>query len=163
MEKGKRRKGVRYLSVAVIAALGSLGVAQAPEGFDFWSSAQLRSYEKKLAPKINAQKVATEILAKYGNHLVMVAHRQGDGEAELHEKQADIFIVESGGGTLIVGGKVVGGKTTAPGEIRGPSIEGGQKRKIGPGDVIHIPARTAHQTVLDGARQITYVIVKIDE
>lgn len=154
---------MRYAIAGVIVVFGSLGVAQAPPGFDFWTSGQLRGYEKKLGPKINAQKVATENLARYGNHLVMVAHRQGDGEAELHEKQADIFIVETGGGTLVVGGKVVGGKTTAPGEIRGASIEGGQKRKLGPGDVVHIPARTAHQVLLEGARQITYVIVKIDE
>ena len=137
--------------------------AGGPAGFEIWTGAQLRGFTKSLAPKMNAQKVATQQLAKWGNHLFMVAHREGPGEAELHEKQADVFIVQSGEATLKVGGTVANPKNTAPGEIRGPSITGGEDKKLGAGDVVHIPAKIAHQLLVDSGKQFTYAIVKIDE
>src|SRR5687768_17721038 len=45
-----------------------------------------------------------------------------------HDTQAVIFVVQSGAATLVLGGNVVDGKTTAPGETRAPSIKGGKKR-----------------------------------
>ena len=46
--------------------------------------------------------------------------------------------------TLVTGGTVVEGKTTAPDEIRGKEITGGEPREIKPGDVIIIPAGVPH-------------------
>ncbi len=135
--------------------------AAAPAGFEMWKGTDLRAMDKTLAPRINAQKLAMQQLGNFGNHSLMVAHRQADGEAELHETQADIFIVQSGGGTLVAGGKVVNGKTTAPGEVRGTAIEGGEKRPLAPGDVAHIPAKMPHQVLVAKGSQITYAIVKV--
>jgi len=137
--------------------------AGAPAGFEIWTGAQLKGFTKSLAPKINAQKVATQQLGKWGNHLLMVAHREGPGEAELHETQVDVFMVQSGEATLKVGGTVVNPKTTAPNEIRGPSINGGEDRKIGAGDVVHIPPKIAHQVLVDPGKQVTYAVVKVDQ
>ncbi len=137
--------------------------AQAPSGFVHFGSSQLKSYEKKLAPRVNPQKFANEQLFKYGNHFFLMTYREGSGEAEVHEKQDDIFIVESGVATLVVGGKVVGGRSTALGEIRGPSIEGGQKQKLAPGDIVNIPVGLPHQVLLDAGKTFTYLIVKVDE
>ena len=64
--------------------------------------------------------------------------------------------------TLVVGGKVVDPRTTAPHEIRGPSIRGGEKLKLAAGDVVHIPIKTAHQMLVESGKQITYFVVKID-
>jgi mannose-6-phosphate isomerase-like protein (cupin superfamily) len=133
-----------------------------PAGFVFWSNSTLKDFSNKLAPKINAQKVATQQLGQFGNHSVMVAYREGSGEAELHETQVDIFVVQTGQATLVVGGSIVGGKSTGPGEIRGASISGGEKKKLAAGDIVHIPAKTPHQVILDSSQQFTYVIVKID-
>lgn len=137
-------------------------MAGGPEGIAHWTSAQLKGYEKKLAQKLNEQKAALEELGTFGNHSFLIAHREGSGQAEWHEKQADVFFVQTGEATLVVGGKVENGKTTAPGEIRGASIQGGERKKLGPGDIVHIPAKTAHQVLLDGGKQLTYAVVKID-
>lgn len=145
-----------------IAVLAAAALCAAPAGFELWKASHLKGMEKSLAPKINAQKVATQQLGNYGNHSVMVAHRQGDGEAEWHETQHDVFIAQSGAATLVIGGKVVNGKTTAPGEIRGSSIEGGEKRPLGPGDIAHIPAKIPHQVLVENGKQFTYAIVKVD-
>ena len=133
-----------------------------PPGFALWSGKQLKSYEKSLAPKMNPIKYAGEQLAQYGNHLLMVSHREGTGQSEIHETQADIFVVQSGEATLVVGGTLVDGKTTAPHEIRGASIKNGEKKKLAAGDVVHIPARTPHWLMLEPGKQFTYMIVKID-
>jgi mannose-6-phosphate isomerase-like protein (cupin superfamily) len=154
---------MRSIIVLFIAALAALPAGSDPAGFALWKGSQLRGYGKKLAPKISAQKVASERLGAWDNHLVMVVHREGDGEAELHEKLTDIFVVQSGEATLVVGGTVVNGRTTAPGEIRGPSIQGGQKKPLAPGDIAHIPARIAHQVLVENGKQFTYAIVKVEE
>ena len=151
-------KTIALLLLATMVAIP----ANAPQGFEVWSGAQLKDLEKQLSAKVNAQKVALQQLAKYDNHGIMVAHREGSGEAELHETQVDVFFVQSGRATLVVGGTMVDGKTTSPHEIRGPSINGGESRKLGAGDVVHIPAGVPHQLTLENGSQFTYVIVKVD-
>jgi mannose-6-phosphate isomerase-like protein (cupin superfamily) len=135
----------------------------ADPGVTCWTAAELKAYEKKLAPKMNEQKVATENLGRYPNSLAMVAHREGDGEAEVHETVADFFVVQSGEATLVSGGELSGGHTTQPHEIRGPSIKGGQSRKLAVGDVVHIPAGVPHQLLVSKGGQFTYFVVKVDK
>lgn len=147
----------------VFCAAAAFALAADPAGFVIWKSAELKGFEKKLAPKVDAaNKVATQNLEKFDNHLTMIAHREASGQAELHENQADVMVIESGAATLVVGGKVVDGKTTAPGEIRGPSIEGGAKHPVAAGDIVHIPAKIPHQMMLDPGKQVTYFVLKVD-
>src|SRR5579883_1414740 len=120
-----------------------------PAGFHVWTSAELKGFSKSLAPKLNDKHVATEQLAAFGNYSFMVAHREGPGEAEYHENQADIFFVQSGTATLVYGGTMVNPKTTAPHEQRAPSITGGMERKLAAGDVVTIPAKMPHQAKAD--------------
>jgi mannose-6-phosphate isomerase-like protein (cupin superfamily) len=149
----------------IFAAALCLPLAAAePPGVVQWTAAEMRAYGKKLAPKMNELKVATEQLGKFGRYSTMVAYREASGEAEVHETVTDIFVVSAGEATLVVGGKVIGGKSTGPGEIRGASIEGGVTKKLAPGDVVHIPPNTPHQvTLAPGARPFTYMIVKIEK
>lgn len=46
--------------------------------------------------------------------------------SEVHANEADLFYVIEGRATQMLGGSVVGGKQTAPGQIRGTKTEGGQ-------------------------------------
>ncbi len=52
---------------------------------------------------------------------IMAFHRTSAGQAEVHDKDTDVFYVIDGKGTFVTGGTVVGGKVTAPGETRGTS------------------------------------------
>ncbi len=123
-------------------------MAAEPVGFQHWRGAELK--EK-----------AAGTLATFSNHSVMLARREASGEAEIHEGMVDIFIVQSGEADLVVGGKVLGAKTTAPGEQRGTGIEGGQTSRLEPGDVVHIPAGAPHQVLLKPGTRFTYLVVKI--
>ena len=93
----------------------------------------------------------------------MLAHREGDGEVDVHDKMADVFFVESGEATLILGGTVVGGHPTTPGETRGTSITGGVTKTIGAGDAVHIPAKVPHQMMVSKGKKVTYFVVKVEE
>ncbi len=138
-------------------------MAADPSGFALWSASEIKGIEKKLASKVDNQKFSSQQLEKFGNHLAMIAHREGNGAVELHEKDADIFVVESGSARLIVGGEMVGAKTTAPNEVRGASIRNGEEHRLGPGDIVHIAPKTPHQLLLDGSREFTYFVVKVTE
>ncbi|HVT95726.1 MAG TPA: hypothetical protein VHD76_22975 [Bryobacteraceae bacterium] len=136
--------------------------AAGPEGVQLWKHSQLDSYEKTLHPKIDAHKIAVEPVANWGNHRMMIAHREGDGQAEMHERQADILIGQSGQATLVTGGSMPHSKNTEPGEFRSAAISGGSSRAFGPGDIVHIPAHTPHQLLVKPGTQFTYVAFKID-
>jgi mannose-6-phosphate isomerase-like protein (cupin superfamily) len=122
-----------------------------------WTAPELKGFDKKLS----GAPFKSEQLEKFGNHYTMVAHREANGSAEVHETEADLFVVQSGTATLQVGGKIVDGKTTAPNEIRGPSIEGGEKKKLSPGDIVHIPAKVPHQLLVDNGKNFTYFVMKV--
>jgi mannose-6-phosphate isomerase-like protein (cupin superfamily) len=137
-------------------------VAQAqPATVRVWKSTDIDSKGAALAKKLDAQKVASEVIATDGNRTFMVAHREGSGLAEVHDTQADIMVISKGQVTMVYGGTVVDGKTTAPGETRGPAIKGGTEVKLGPGDVLHIPAKVPHQMKLEPGAQVTYFVTKV--
>ena len=151
------------ITIVATVAVATL-LAQAPQpAVRIWKSSELGDRGKNLAKKMDAQKVASEVVATDGNRTFMVAHREGSGLAEVHDKQADIMFISSGEITMVYGGTIVDGKTTAPGEIRGPSIKGGTEVKLSAGDVLHIPARVAHQMKLDPGKQVTYFVAKVVE
>jgi len=136
--------------------------AAPPAGVSVWTAAELKAQGEKLVPKMSEKKAGFERLATFGNHFTMIARREEDGEAEIHETQADFFFVQSGTATLVFGGEVPGAKTTAPNERRGPSIKGGERKTLAPGDVVHIPARIPHQLLVPAGKEFTYFVIKVD-
>ena len=63
-------------------------------------------------------------------------------------------------GTLLLGGTMVDGKTTAPNEIRGKSLKGGVRYPMAVGDVFHIPAKIPHQMLVP--KSLVIQVVKVD-
>ena len=70
--------------------------------------------------------------------------RTGAGQVEVHDRDTDTFYLLDGTATLVVGGTMVGGTTTAPNQQRGTSITGGTTYQLRKGDVIVIPAGVPH-------------------
>jgi len=77
-------------------------------------------------------------------YMVHASRREQPGMAEIHTKDADIVYVLEGTAFLVTGGTPVNVKPTAPGELRGERIEGGEARQLTKGDVIIIPAGVPH-------------------
>lgn len=149
-----------WLIIPTVAVL-SLSAADTP-GADSWTSAQLKEFEKTLAPKMSPQKVASQQLANFGNHSMLVAHREGNGQGELHERQADVFVIQTGEAIVRVGGELVDGKQARPNEMVGSAVRGGVEKRVKAGDVLHVPARTPHQMLVQAGQQVTYMVVKVD-
>ena len=151
------------LGITALLFAGLASTAGDPPGFLFWKSTELKMQSKTLRPKMNEMKVATQAMGAHGNYNFLLAHREASGEAELHEKQADIFFVQTGEATLVYGGEMEGAKSTAANELRAPSIKGGMEKKLAPGDVVTIPAKAPHQLKLDPGKEITYFVVKVTQ
>jgi len=144
---------------ALIPCMLLLSAALVASEADVYTTHDLAAIKQSLEQKHTGSAFVT--LKKYGNHYTMMAYREATGSSELHQKEADIFVVERGGGIIIIGGKMVGGHQTEPGELRGTSIQGGEKIQLKTGDVIHIPAGVPHQMLVTKGDPITYFVVKV--
>ena len=114
---------------------------------------------------IDHTKVATalakgETMIRQSDLIVLGSHRTGMGQAEVHDKETDVFYITEGDATFITGGTVVAGKTTEPGQIRGTSINGGENHHLTKGDVMVIPAGTPHW-FKEVPKSVTYYVVKV--
>ncbi len=78
------------------------------------------------------------------NYMVHSSRREGPGMVEVHTKDTDILYVLKGSATIITGGTMVDGKPIAADEIRGRVINGGETRKLVPGDAMIIPNGVPH-------------------
>ncbi len=126
---------------------------------EIYSSKQLDDTGTKLLNK--KTQFASADLARYGNHYTMLAVRDRTGSSEVHEHEADIFIIQRGEATLLSGGKIVNPHTQKPGEIRGTSIAGGERHPVAAGDIIHIPAGEPHQLLIETGKPFSYFVVKV--
>jgi mannose-6-phosphate isomerase-like protein (cupin superfamily) len=135
-----------------------------PNAVDHWTPAVLlerAAYLRKLARLGDGS--ASESLREYPQHMAMLSYRNRSGEAEIHDKFADLFIILAGAATLVTGGAVSGARSIAPGETRADSIQGGATQPLRSGEVVHIPAGTPHQMLLSGDQTIAYFILKQQE
>lgn len=156
-------KRICLLSLLALALLPATAQETVPPGFDYWTGASLKQIGQDLVKEAasSTHRIATHQLSDYPNDLFMLAHREADGVPEWHETQADVFVVESGSATLLVGGTMEGAETAEPHEKRNGTIHGGIRRKLVAGDIVRIAPKTPHQMLLDGAKEITYFVVKV--
>jgi mannose-6-phosphate isomerase-like protein (cupin superfamily) len=135
-------------------------LAPDPVGFTMWKQEELKQRDEALSKKVGADHSARETLADYGDHRFRLLYRDADGVPEQHDNTVDVVIVQSGEGTLVLGGKMVNLTARGIGEYVGTGIEGGERHALGPGDLVHIPAKIPHNFVIAKGKHITYVLVK---
>jgi quercetin dioxygenase-like cupin family protein len=115
--------------------------------------------------QVDQEKVAAA-LAKGGalvtakDFTVQGIHRAVPGQVEIHAKETDIFYVTDGEATIVTGGTMVGGRQTAPNQLRGSDVKGGEARHLKKGDVIVIPAGVPHW-FKEVSPSINYLTVKV--
>src|SRR5258705_12539744 len=152
------KTAARLLAVALLIAPIS---AADPSNFALWKAADLKSHDAALSKTIGADHSARETLADYGDHRFRMLYRDADGAPEQHDNIVDVVIVQSGEGSLLLGGQMINPKASAgAGEYLGTGIEGGERHPLGAGDVVHIPARIPHSFLVPKGKHITYVLVK---
>ena len=126
------------------------------------TTADLNQREAKLlaAAQANPGGVAFDTFDDFGSYKTLLVVRVHTGDAELHEQWADQMIITKGTITLVTGGTLLEGHTTAPGETRGPSIQSGKEVVLHTGDIAHIAANVPHWVKLAPNTTTAYLIVK---
>jgi mannose-6-phosphate isomerase-like protein (cupin superfamily) len=112
------------------------------------------------ADKVSASFAKGSPLIQTGAYKVLTGRRDRDGQAEVHARDTDIMYVLEGTATLVTGGQVVGGKSTATDEVRGDSITGGAAQPLAKGDVIIVPKGIPH-LFKDVKPPFLYYVVKV--
>lgn len=128
------------------------------QNVDIYTAGDLQAMGQTLAK--GGKTFGSKELARYGNHYTMLAMRESTGSSEVHEHEADIFVVENGKATIVTGGKMVNPHQEKAGELRGSSITGGERHVLQTGDIIHIPAGVPHQLLVEKA-PFEYFVIKV--
>jgi|SRR5579862_357247 len=149
---------MKTASVVVISLCAFALQAADPAQPLFWSAGQLKDMDRSANSKLNPER---HLGTKRMLDSAFIAFRNGPGEAEIHEKLADLLLIRSGSGKVLVGGTIVEGKPSAPDEVRGKSIVGGTKYPVAAGDTLYIPANVVHQFLVDPGQSFTAMVVKI--
>lgn len=98
-----------------------------------------------------------------GGRFALAALRRVRAETNglIHSNVTEVYFITSGGGTLVTGGTLADTRDTDLTNLwAGPSIsgthQGGEGRRVGVGDVVVVPAGTAHRfSELDGVIEYT--------
>jgi glc operon protein GlcG len=137
-------------TVAVVAALGvGLAIPRAGSNVTYIPADQVKAAFDKGA-----------VLLNDGKYQVHASRREEPGQVEVHVKDTDVIYMLEGSATFVTGGTMVGGKPTAPDEIRGLNVEGGETRTLTKGDVMVVPNGTPHWfKAVSGP--VLYYVVKV--
>ena len=145
------RRLLQLLGMWVLA--NALAYAGAPAGsVSYFDAGQVRAAFERGAPILET--------ARYKVH---ASRRVEPGLAEVHLRETDVIYVLEGTAEFVTGGRIVNGKTTAPGEIRGERIEAGQSQQLTPGDIVIVPPNTPHWFKQVEAPFLYYVVKPIEQ
>jgi mannose-6-phosphate isomerase-like protein (cupin superfamily) len=108
---------------------------------------------------------ASDVLG--GKASVAMLHREKpEASALIHDRVTETYYILSGSGTIVTGGSLGDPKPTDLTRLNAGMSQtgtriGGESRKIGPGDIVIIPAGTPHSfSALDGP--ISYLVYRFE-
>jgi quercetin dioxygenase-like cupin family protein len=137
------------VAVTLFAAALALNAATGASGVTYVSHDKVATALSKGGPLVTAPDLT-----------VSGSHRDKAGQVEVHEKETDVIHVIDGEATFVTGGKMIGGKSTKPGQMMGTNIEGGETHHLTKGDVIVVPAGTPHW-FKEVPTSVSYYVVKV--
>ena len=121
-----------------------------------WSGADLES----LGAALGKSGAPYTQLLEGKTYSALLLRRAVSGDAELHVKVNDFFVVLSGEGEIEVGGRVTGEKAVAPDEKRGEKLVGGARYRVQRGDVLFVPANHWLQVLIPQGHVLQALIIK---
>jgi mannose-6-phosphate isomerase-like protein (cupin superfamily) len=131
------------LAITLLVAVAVAQTPAAPAMKTFTSSAEITALiaKAKSERKGDAPLVAERILslAPYNANL---EYRAAVGPAAVHVKEAEMFYVIDGSGTLVTGGKLVNETRPNADNLNGTAIENGAAQNVAKGDFVIVPENT---------------------
>lgn len=131
---------MRGTSLMVIAVASGIGLVWIGAG----SAGEKSTVTHLAAAQVSAAFAKGAPLLELQAYKIHASRREAPGMAEIHAIDTDIIYVLDGAATLVTGGTIPDAKTTAPGEIRGATIQNGEVQKLVQGDVVVVPNGTPH-------------------
>lgn len=153
--------------LSILALLVSLSAEQAPIPAVFISQDEhVALLKEQIAKKVVDQPIkATEV--RGGKASVAMLHRvKPEASALIHDHVTETYYILSGSGTIVTGGSLGDAKPydltrVNAGMSQTGTRQGGESRKLKPGDIIIIPAGTPHSfSALDGP--ISYLVYRFE-
>lgn len=141
------------VGIAAMLAAGAIAAGQsqeavqspAPSTSTFVSAEDVkRLISRAREERKDAAPLVSEPMLRLGTYDGHLEYRASVGGAALHEREAELFYVIQGSGTLITGGKLVNEKRANATNRNGSAIEGGDARSVAQGDFILVPENTPH-------------------
>ena len=136
--------------MAVLAGMWLLPAAVAGQGVVI--SADSIASAKALSAAENTVDRLIQGVPVPGGRFALAALRRTQAETNglIHSEVTEVYLITSGSGTLVLGGRLANIRGTNLARVwAGPSLTGthesGESRRVGPGDVIVVPAGTAHR------------------
>jgi mannose-6-phosphate isomerase-like protein (cupin superfamily) len=117
--------------------------AQAPKTFISAADVAALAAKAKATRKPDQANLVQPLL-RLAPYAANLEYRAGVANAAVHEKEAELFYVVDGAGTLVTGGKLTAESRTNAENLSGSGIEGGQSQHVSKGDFIIVPENTPH-------------------
>jgi hypothetical protein len=97
------------------------------------------------------QSMPNTALLRMASYTANLEYKTSVGTASTHEKEAELFVVIEGSGTLVLGGKLTNESRRDANNLTGTGIEGGTSKSVAKGDMFIVPENTAHWfSAIDG-------------
>lgn len=169
-----RMRSIRVLSIRVLPGIAVCGLvcagvarAQGPAPATYVSAAEVDAILKdSIANNTVDQKIKDATIPGGVATVAMLYRTRAETNGLIHDRVTEIYQIIEGSGTLVTGGALA---NAAPNDLArvgaGPGKsgehQGGQTRKVGPRDIIIVPAGTPHRfSQLDGA--IKYLVYRFE-
>src|SRR6266566_3151392 len=147
MEINVMRTGLIVFALGLISG-SALAQQAAPAGQalkTFVSSADVTALiAKAKATRKPDQANLVQPLLQLAPYTANLEYRAAVANGAVHEKEAEMFYVVDGAGTLVTGGKLTGETRTNAENLSGSGIEGGKSQRVAKGDFIMVPENTPH-------------------
>jgi mannose-6-phosphate isomerase-like protein (cupin superfamily) len=141
---------VALVSVSVHAQQVAQNPAQAMKTFT--SSADVAALiAKARSERKPGQALIAQPIVQLAPYTASLEYRAAVSTAAVHEREAELFYVIDGSGTMVTGGKLVNQGRVDPNNLSGSSLEGGTSRHVAKADFIFVPENTPHWfSAIDG-------------
>jgi mannose-6-phosphate isomerase-like protein (cupin superfamily) len=165
---------MQKITLGVLTTLFALSAADTkPTSATYIIRDDVQSTLKRMPPNSVTDQQVRVVDAGRQNVGIGVVHRsaQTAQNAVEHDRVTEVYHILAGSGTMVTGGTLVNpqrrpSNDAALRQLTGPSTTGaslqkGESRHVGPGDIVIIPAGVGHWfSAVDGS--IDYVVVRID-
>jgi mannose-6-phosphate isomerase-like protein (cupin superfamily) len=123
----------------------------------FMSAADIQALIAKAKAVTPVRPLVSQPLVGTGGYRASLDYRAQITPANLHDKEAELWVFVEGSGTFTMGGSLVDAKRTDPANSSGTAITGGNSFHVAKGDVLIVPAGVAHQVAPDAGTAVTMI------